>query len=631
MCGIAGLFDLEDRRPISSDLLHEMNQRQFHRGPDAGEIFQEAGIGLAHRRLAIIDRAGGHQPLADISQSAVIVFNGEIYNYKALREQLQSLDFKFKTNSDTEVILNAWLAWGEDCVNKLRGMFAFAIWDKTKQSLFLARDRLGIKPLFYCFTSDGYVAFASELKAVRFINNIDLTLNHQAVADYFTLGYIPEPKTIYEGVHKLCPGQTLYCNKQSPATLHTYWDVPLLAPNELAQDNQEALVNHLNEAVGIRMISEVPLGAFLSGGVDSSSVVATMSKLQNDPVQTCSIGFDSKEHNESHYAKLVADKLKTKHYCQKVASDDFDLVDKLSYIYDEPFADSSALPTFRVCQLARQRVTVALSGDGSDEIFAGYRRYRWHMLEEKIRRAIPHTARKYFFSPLAHYYPKADWAPKFLRAKSTLQALTYNSLEAYFNTVSNSTYHERDLLFSEAFKQSLSGYCSMSVFEAHHSKCKHSDPLTAIQYIDLKTYLVGDILTKVDRASMANSLEVRVPFLDHHLVEWAFGLPTSAKLQGKNGKHILKKAFENKLPNEILYRQKQGFIVPINQWMRGPLSNKIHDIFEQSGIMSSGMFNKKTISNLIKQHQCGIRDNSTMLWSLLMFAGFSNQSKAHRG
>src|SRR5690625_569936 len=387
MCGIAGIFELRTTREPARELLEAMNQAQFHRGPDEGDVHTEAGLGLAHRRLSIIDLASGQQPMFSADGSLCIVFNGEIYNFRELARELGTLGYQFRTHSDTEVILYAWEEWGEQCVERFRGMFAFALYDRKTSSLFLARDRFGIKPLFYSVLADGRVLFASELKALKADPELPRKLDARAVEDYFALGYVPEPKTIYRNVHKLRPGHTLLFERGQPEPLQKqYWDLPF---REIAvaseADLQDELLMRLKEAVQVRLVSEVPLGAFLSGGVDSSAVVAMMAELQADPVNTCAIGVDVKTFNETEYAQAVAERYRTNHFQQTVRSDDFDLLDELAALYDEPYADSSAIPTYRVCQLARQRVTVALSGDGGDEHFAGYRRYRWHMNEEKVR------------------------------------------------------------------------------------------------------------------------------------------------------------------------------------------------------------------------------------------------------
>ncbi len=630
MCGIAGVFDLSAKRNIAPDVLNKMNQVQFHRGPDEGGSYYDSGVGLAHRRLSIIDLSTGQQPLFNHDKSVCIVFNGEIYNFKELTAQLKSKGYHFKTHSDTETIVHAWEEWGEHCVEHLRGMFAFAIYDKNKQALFMARDRLGIKPLFYAVTTDNFLIFGSELKVLlehpSFRKNMDIT----GIEDYCALGYIPEPKTIYKNVYKLQAGYRLLLKRGQKQSLpEQYWEIPFATNHALSEAQAaEELIEHLREAVDIRMIAEVPLGAFLSGGVDSSGVVAMMSQLQKEPVNTCSISFDDKKFNESEYADSVSKQYNTNHYVETVATDDFELLDQLALLYDEPYADSSAIPTYRVCQLARKNVTVALSGDGGDEPLSGYRRHIWHMNEEKIRSFLPYSIRKPVFGLLGELYPKADWAPKIFRAKTTFQALARSSVEAYFNTVSIMPDEQRDKLFSNNMKQKLAGYQAVSTFKQYAEKAPGmaaEDPLALIEYLDMKTYLVDDILTKVDRASMAHSLEVRVPMLDHKYIEWISALPSHLKANGQTGKYILKKSLEPYLSNDILYRKKMGFSVPLASWFRGPLKEKVRQSLLGEQFLDSGLFNSSYLTQLVNQHQSGIRDNSASIWTLMMLESFQRQ------
>lgn len=630
MCGIAGIFDLSARRDIVPNVLNAMNQIQFHRGPDEGGSWIDPGIGLAHRRLSIIDLSTGQQPLFNHNRSVAIVFNGEIYNFKELTKQLRAKGYSFKTHSDTETIVHAWEEWGENCVDHLRGMFAFAIYDKNKDQLFLARDRMGIKPLFYALTDDGYLIFGSELKVLvehpSFKKNMDIS----GIEDYCALGYIPEPKTIYKNVYKLQSGYRLLLKRgQTNYSPVQYWEIPFSTNSSITEPQAATeLIEQLKEAVAIRMIAEVPLGAFLSGGVDSSGVVAMMSQLQDDPVNTCSISFDDKKFNESEYADKVSQQYKTKHYVETVATDDFALLDQLALLYDEPYADSSAIPTYRVCQLARKNVTVALSGDGGDEPLSGYRRHTWHMNEEKIRSILPYGIRKPIFGLLGELYPKADWAPKIFRAKTTFQALARSSVEAYFNTVAIMPDDQRAKLFSPEMKQKLAGYQAVETFKNYAKQAPGmagEDPLALIEYLDMKTYLVDDILTKVDRASMAHSLEVRVPMLDHKYIEWISSLPSHLKLKGQTGKYILKKALEPYLPNDVLYRKKMGFSVPLSNWFRGPLKETVQQRLLGEEFLDSGLFNADYLRQLVAQHQSGVRDNSASIWTLMMLESFQRQ------
>ena len=624
MCGLVGIFDTRGKSSLSREVLGRMNEAQFHRGPDEGGLHTEPGVGLGHRRLSIIDLSSGQQPLFNEDHSVVVVFNGEIYNFVDLMPELQALGHTFRTHCDTEVIVHAWEEWGENCVERFRGMFAFALWDRSRQKLFLARDRLGVKPLFYSLQSDGKFIFASELKALRLYPGFDPTLDPCAVEEYFAYGYIPEPRTIYRNTFKLPPGHHLTLSPSAPLPApHRYWDIPFApVPVTSMQDMQAELVERLREAVRIRLVSEVPLGAFLSGGVDSSAVVALMAELSTEPVNTCSIAFQDPRFNEAAYAEQVARQYHTRHQSSEVDPNDFSLVDQLAALYDEPYADSSALPTYRVCELARRSVTVALSGDGGDENLAGYRRYRFHMAEEKMRALLPLGLRRPLFGALGALYPKADWAPRMFRAKSTFEALARDSVEGYFHSVSLLGDRLRNQLFSPAFSASLQGYRAVEVLKTHARNSPTQDPLSLVQYLDIKTYLPGDILTKVDRASMAHALEVREPLLDHPLMEWVSGLPSALKLHQGEGKYLLKKALEPYLPQDILYRQKMGFAVPLASWFRGPLRETVRTSVLGPRLMDCGIFNPTFLAHLVEEHQAGRRDYSAPLWSLLMFESF---------
>ncbi len=621
MCGLVGIFDSRERREPDRDLLHRMNETQHHRGPDEGGLHTEPGIGLGHRRLSIIDLASGQQPLFNEDGSVVVVFNGEIYNYAGLAEELKARGHRFRTHSDTEVIVHAWEEWGPACVERFRGMFAIALWDRHRETLFLARDRLGIKPLYYAELPGGELIFASEMKALLAHPALGRELDPYAVEEYFAFGYVPEPRSILKGVRKLPPGHRLVQRRGEPlAEAEEYWDVsftPLGISDEA--EMREGLLARLKEAVDVRLVAEVPLGAFLSGGVDSSAVVAMMAQLMDEPVNTCSIAFDDPRYTETEFAALVAERYHTNHQVEQVAADDFDLIDRLAALYDEPFADSSAIPTYRVCELARKRVVVALSGDGGDENFAGYRRHRWHMNEEKLRVRLPQGLRGPLFGFLGRVYPKLDWAPKYLRAKSTFQALARDSLAAYLHSVGVVADHHRERLFSPALKRELQGYHAIEVFRRHAARAPTDHPLSLVQYLDMKTYLPGDILTKVDRASMAHALEVRVPILDHHFVNWVSGLPPEVKLRGQEGKYIFKKALEPLLPEDVLYRPKMGFGVPISNWFRGPLRERVRRQLTQGALGDTGLFDMATVARLVDEHQSGRYEHSPTLWALLMF------------
>jgi asparagine synthase (glutamine-hydrolysing) len=545
--------------------------------------------------------------------------------------ELQALGHVFSTKSDTEVIVHAWEAWGPDCVKRFRGMFAFALWDRNQQTLFMARDRLGVKPMYWALLDNGSLLFGSELKSLLAYSGpgggMKREIDPLAVEEYFALGYVAEPRCIFKQAQKLAPGHSLCIRRGQPVPApKQFWDVhfTLDSPISVAEACTE-LQARLKESVRLRMIAEVPLGAFLSGGVDSSAVVAVMAGLSDTPVNTCSIGFDDPAFNESAFAQTVADRYKTNHRLEVVKSDDFDLIDLLARLYDEPFADSSAIPTYRVCQLARQHVTVALSGDGGDETFGGYRRYRMHLMEDRMRQAMPAALRQPLFGLLGKVYPKADWAPRMFRAKTTFEGMARTSVEAYFHSVSILRGPMREQLFSPRFKSELAGYTAEVVFEQHAARANTDDPLALIQYLDLKTYLVGDINTKVDRASMAHSLEVREPLMDHPLVEWLATLPSSMKVRGQEGKYLLKKALEPQLSDDILYRPKMGFAVPLARWFRGPLKQRVRAAVLGPRLASTGWFNADYLRHLVDAHQSGASDYSAPLWTLLMFEAFLRQ------
>jgi asparagine synthase (glutamine-hydrolysing) len=623
MCGLVGIFDLKGTRSVNQTLVKAMNQVQHHRGPDETGHYFEPGLGFGHKRLSIIDLASGQQPMTSACGQVVIVYNGEIYNFSDVRQVLLQRGYPFRTTGDTEVILNAWLEWGEACVNHFRGMFAFALWDKRTQSLFLARDRLGVKPLHYAFLPDGWFIFSSELKGLLAHPELPRTPDPLSVEDYFAYGYIPDPRTILVDARKLPAASTLRLHRGTKNQSHTpkaYWDVHFKAQhNASLEELTHQLRTHIRDAVALRLVSEVPLGAFLSGGVDSSVVVAAMARLSDQPVNTCSIGFDNDMLDESAYAARIAALFHTNHHSRQVNADDFSLIDRLTHAFDEPFADASALPTYRVSALARENVTVALSGDGGDELFAGYRRHRLHAAEEQVRGLLPLTLRRTLFGTLGKFYPKLDWAPQLLRAKTTLQSLGMSTAEAYFHSVSVTRDSMRQALFTPALKSALQGYHAKAHIIEAMAQAQTDDVVAQAQYADIKVWLPGDILTKVDRASMAVSLEAREPLLDHVLLEWAAQLPTDMRLRDGQGKYILKKAYENTLPSDILYRPKQGFVTPLDSWFRGPLRAQAQALSKAPALTNAGWFNCRVIDDKVNAHIQGQANHGRFIWQLFMF------------
>jgi asparagine synthase (glutamine-hydrolysing) len=625
VCGITGIVDLTQRRPIDTNLLERMNGSLGHRGPDGDGFHFEPGVGFGHRRLSIIDLEGGKQPLYNEDNTVVVTYNGEIYNFKDIEVELRARGHVFRTRCDTEVIVHAWEEWGERCVDRFNGMFAFAIWDRNRDTLFLARDRLGVKPLYYTVLPDGHLLFASELKALMLCPDVPRRVDPSAVEDYFGFGYVPDPKTIFVGVHKLEPGYFIVAKRGSATVVpRRYWDVPLYGSvaGHVPDDCAEVVASALKDAVQRRLVADVPLGAFLSGGIDSSAVVAMMREIGVDHLLTCSIGFNEAQYDESRYAQLVANEKRTDHKVEIVEASDYGLLDQLASIYDEPFADSSAIPTYRVCQLARKHVTVALSGDGGDENFIGYRRYQLFQMEERVRAPIPLAIRRPLFGALGSLYPKLDWAPRFLRAKTTFQSLARCASEGYRHGVSIATDAARQSLYSESLSRDLQGYGAEQVFTRHLEGHEFGDALRMVQYLDFKTYLPGDILTKVDRASMAHSLEVRGPFLDYQFVETIAALPSDFKLRRNEAKYGLKKALEPYLPNEVLYRKKMGFAVPLDVWFRGSLAERLANVINGDRLRDCGLFQPRRLASLVEEHRTRKRDHSAVLWSLLMFDGF---------
>ena len=487
---------------------------------------------------------------------------------------------------------------------------------------------LGKKPLYYSELPTGRIVFGSELKAVLVDPEISRTIDPYAVDDFFAYGYIPDPRTIYRSVVKLPPAHTLLVQRGARPVLSRYWDLAFEPQQQSESDACEALIEHLRDAVSVRLVSDVPLGAFLSGGVDSSAVVAAMSGVSSEPISCFSVEFGVRGFDETEYAREVAERFHAHHVVDKVDPDDLLSLDGLISTYDEPFGDSSALPTSRVCAAARRHVTVALSGDGGDEQFAGYRRYKWYVAEQRVRNLLPDAFRQRLFAALAGLYPDLGWAPRPLRAKHTFEELSQSPADAYFHSVAVTSDAMRRRLFSHSFRRELDGYDAKSLIERNMAMADTDDPLAQALYTDLNTWLPGDILTKVDRASMANSLEVRAPLLDHQLVEWAATLPATLKLRGQSSKYILKRALEPLLPREILYRPKQGFSMPIARWFRGPLREKLRGAIASPLLQDTGYFQENELTRLVDDHEQGRQDHSAILWLVLVFETFLRAREA---
>jgi asparagine synthase (glutamine-hydrolysing) len=619
MCGIAGIFHADVPKPVDPARVRAMTDVLAHRGPDGSGVWTAPGVGFGHRRLSIIDLEGGAQPMLTRDRRLAITFNGEIYNFREVKAELEAKGHLFESQSDTEVILAAWRQWGPDSLSRLNGMFALALYDADRDALFLARDRLGVKPLFFAELSDGALIFASELKGLLAHPRLRREVSPQAVEDYLAYGYVPDDASIVEGVAKLPAGHFLLVRRGAPVPAPVrWWDVDFSSPSDKPlKALEEELIDRLRAAVRSRMVADVPLGAFLSGGVDSSAVVAFMAEASRHAVETCSIGFDRADHDETRYAALVAERFATSHRTRVVASEDFALIDTLADAFDEPFADASALATYRVCELAVEKVKVALSGDGADEIFAGYRRHAFFAGEERARRLLPGPVRR-GLGALGSVYPKLDWAPRFLRARTTLQALGRGGEEAYADAVGATSFPVRTSFYRQDFKRLLHGHRAEDRYAAAMRAAPAADPLSRAQYADLKIWLPGDILTKVDRASMAVSLEAREPLLDHRLVEFAARLPVGARLNGGTGKYLMKRALERQLPREILYRPKMGFVTPVSAWFRGPLAAEAAAIAHSAAFAELGWFDPDAIAGLARDHVSGRAEHGRLLWQLMM-------------
>jgi len=618
MCGIAGLFHPATPKPVDPARLRPMIAAQAHRGPDGQGIWTAPGVGFAHARLSIIDVEGSPQPMVD--GEVAVCFNGEIYNYRDLRAELQAKGVVFRTDGDTEVLLHGWRLWGPAMLHRLVGMFAFAVHDARAGTLFLARDRLGVKPLHWTELPDGAVAFASEMKGLLAHPLVRRRPDIRAVEDYLAFGYVPDDASIVAGIQKLPAGHFLLIERgRSVPAPRRWWDIDFSnRETGTAARLGEELLARMRDGVTSRMVADVPLGAFLSGGVDSSGVVALMAEASPRAVRTCTIGFDEVGHDERSYAQTIARRFATDHVERVVRPDDFTLIDTLVAHFDEPFADASALATYRLCELAREHVTVALSGDGADESLAGYRRHVFHAGEERVRGLFPADLRSRLFGTLGRYYPKADWAPRPLRAKTTLLALGLDGAEAYARAVGVTSPEMRARLFSPEARAAMGGHRAEDRYVAAMRDAPARDPIDRAQYADLKIWLPGDILTKTDRTSMAVGLEAREPLLDHRLVEYAARLPAAMRIQGRQGKWLMKKALEPYLPRDILYRPKMGFVTPIGAWFRGALADEAARL-EHSGLLrETGWFQLPELGRIAADHRAGRADHGRTLWQMLM-------------
>ncbi|KQR81285.1 XrtA/PEP-CTERM system amidotransferase [Sphingomonas sp. Leaf343] len=618
MCGIAGIFHPGIPKPVDPTRIQRMLDVQAHRGPDGQGVWTAPGVALGHRRLSIIDLVGSPQPMAD--GALTVTYNGEIYNFAALRAELTQKGARFRTNGDTEVLLHGWRHWGPAMLDRLDGMFAFAIHDAEASTLFLARDRFGVKPLHYAELSDGSIAFASELKGLLAHPLLRRVPDVSAVEDYLAYGYVPDDTCLVSGVRKLAAGHTLLLRRgHSLPPPSQWWDISFADRATGKTDAlAEELIDRMRAAVRSRMIADVPLGAFLSGGVDSSAVVALMAEASSRAVRTCTIGFDEADHDERRFAATVAKRFATDHVDRVVDAEDFGLIDRLAGQFDEPFADASALATWRVCALARESVTVALSGDGADEALAGYRRHKFHAAEDRVRSMVPGAMRRSLFGTIGGIYPKADWAPRPLRAKSTLLALASDGDEAYARAVGVTTPEWRARLFTPVARAAFSGHHAEDRYVAAMRAAPARDALDRAQYADVKIWLPGDILTKVDRTSMSVGLEAREPLLDHRLVEFCATLPTSLRLRGGEGKWLMKHALKPYLPNDLLHRRKMGFVTPVSTWFRNTLAEEAAALSRSRTLAETGWFDMPTLATMAADHRAGRAEHGRTLWQFMM-------------
>ncbi|HUY91148.1 MAG TPA: asparagine synthase (glutamine-hydrolyzing) [Pirellulales bacterium] len=637
MCGIAGILYADAARPIDRATLKRMADAIAHRGPDAEGYWSAPGVGLAHRRLSIIDLAGGDQPIGNEDGSIQVVFNGEIYNYRELRDELLARGHRFRTNSDTEVLVHLYEERGEQLVERLRGMFAFALWDSRQRQLLLGRDRVGIKPL-YVYRDGEKLLFGSELKAILACPGVPREVDAEALEDYLALGFVPGGKAIFRRTEKLPPAHVLVVKPDSLGSqARRYWQLHFEADHRLSEGEwREAIQAKVAETVKRHLIADVPVGAFLSGGLDSSLVVSEAAQFSAKrsgvapgsspaPLQTFSMGFRETEFSELPFAVQVAERFGTRHVEEIVTPDAVKLVDELAYYYDEPFADSSAVPTFLVSRLARRNVKVVLSGDGGDEGFGGYARYAHDLWEAGLRGRLPRWLRQGALGPLARVWPKLDWLPRPLRAKMLLHNLALEADAAYANTVTLCRMPLRRRLLATDIAAQLNGHLPEICVLRGFATAPAGDALAGMQAADIGLLLPDDFLTKVDRASMASGLEVRPPLVDHELLELAARVPSKWKVRRGETKWILKRCYDSRLPRDAVWRAKHGFEIPVDAWLRGPL----RDMFESSVLAPNSrvaeLVDQPTVARLYRAHLAKVGRHGGILWAMLALARWADR------
>ena len=613
MCGITGRVNYDPRRPIDRDVLVAMTDAVAHRGPDAAGYYEGPGIGLGHRRLSIIDLATGDQPLANEDGSVQVVFNGEIYNFADVRAELLAKGHRFRTHSDTETIVHGYEEWGERCVDRFRGMFAFALWDQAARRLLLARDRLGVKPLYYSELPGAGVVFGSEIKSLLHDPDVPRDWRPEAIDAYLTLLYIPAPDTIYRAIHKLPPGHVLVA-EQGQIRVSRYWDLEFTGDGDPAREDAylEELDALLREAVRLRLVSDVPLGAFLSGGIDSSTVVAYMKEVSRTPPVTIAVGFDHEGYNEVQHAETVARHLGCDFHPLMADPQVDGLLPKLAWHFDEPFADSSAVPTYYVSKAARELVTVALSGDGGDELWAGYARHRVEQWEQRVRGSLGSASR------VAGWLGQA--LPLSVKGARSLRHLGSDPDQAYALKHAYGMFEPdaKTRLYSGDFAASVRHADAFSSFRDAYRDCASLDPMDRALYVDARTYMIDDVLTKVDRMSMAVSLEAREPLLDHKLLEFAARVPMSLKLKNGQSKYLLRRILDRRVPRSIIERPKRGFAAPIGEWLRGPLAPMTGELLLDGRLRDRGIFDTREVARLWDEHRSRRADHPHRLWQLVM-------------
>ena len=622
MCGIAGIVDLKGRTAFSPARLKAMTDAIARRGPDGEGHWHAPGVALGHRRLAIMDPEGGQQPYVSEDGRVALVFNGMIYNFRTLRAELEATGAVFSTDCDTEVLLHGWRVWGEGMVERLDGFFAAAIWDAGRESLFLLRDRWGKKPLYYTVRPTGEVLFGSDLDALLAGLDAVPPIRRDALADYLALGYVPEPKSIFEGIEKLAPAHVLRLERgESTGRPRPYWSIRIHPEgNATLGEAVEQLTPLLRSAVRKRLAADVPLGAFLSGGVDSAAMLAIASDLRGPGMDACTMGFDDPALDETALAAQIAHQHGARHHVERVTASAMADLDGLGDAYSEPFADASALPTLHLCRMASRHVKVALSGDGGDELFAGYRRYPYHLAEERLKTRLPGWAGQGLFGPLARAYPALQRGPRVLRAKSTLESLATDAMGGLFRATAILREGDRDRLLGSDSR--VDAYSTTDLLREHAARADTDDPLARAQYVDLMTWLPGRMLVKVDRASMASGIEVRNPLLDIDLAHWAARLPTELKLDGFSGKRVLKAGLRSHVPDNVLDARKRGFVAPIGDWMTSRFAGDMERLTERSILLEAGLIDQSALRTLWRDLHTGKADTSRALWTMLMLDRF---------